>query len=81
MSNVEPAQIHDGDAAQLVFGQACKLGPIAEGLHAAMVNDGSRRILVYSVATGRVAVIPWFEIAAIALRAGLERQPKPQAVA
>lgn len=81
MSNVEPVQIHDGDAAQLVFGQACKLGAVADGLHAAMANDGTRRLLVYSVATGKVAVIPWFEIAAIAVRAGVERLPKPQAVA
>lgn len=77
----EPIQIHEGDAAQLVFGQACKIGAIADGLHAALTNDGTRRVLIYSQATGKVAVIPWFDIASIAVRAGLERPPKPQAAA
>ncbi|MCE3004255.1 MAG: hypothetical protein LW860_16395 [Xanthomonadaceae bacterium] len=77
----EPVQIHEGDAAQLIFGQSTKLGAIADDVLAGLTNDGTRRLLVYSTATGKVAVIPWFEVAAIAVRAGLERAPKQQAAA
>lgn len=64
--------IFEGAAAQLIYGQAMRLCMLGD-VHIGMTNDGTKRLLVYSESSGKVAVIPWIEIAAIAVRAGVDR--------
>jgi hypothetical protein len=69
------ALIFDGDAAQLVVGQAQPLGQVGEGLRAFCVRDGTMRIGVYAEGTGRVAILPWSAIATLATDAGVDQPP------